>query len=412
MSIQSQINRLKDNVSAAFDAVGNKGGTVPDAKITENLAEAIASIPEGVELNFEVVGGTAAPADPKENTIWLNTQTGITKWVVATDNPYMSKVELLTGDVTIEEGYYMTQFNGVVAYETDSNWVHTGSVAIPDHAVSVTIPTRHVSTSSVVHWFSDGTAYNNYVLRNHEDFTYTVPDGAKYLMASMRVTDQKTIIANVNNAVPGDVWITADRPANDAGFNTLEVNGVQVYPLSAKQYIDGSWKNVSAQIWQNGKWNKCVTYIYNNGKTQYGLTPKAIKNTSTSSTVATAPSVGVYASNFWALVKKGTNTNGSSGMVYFYPKVDLTNATTLYVDGRYVSDNLASNPYFAVWSEIGAYQNENRGASKALCTAAGQTKEGVISLDVSGLSGAYYIGFNLSAGTNTCSITVWDIYYD
>ena len=86
MSIQSQINRLKDNVSAAFDAVGNKGGTVPDAKITENLAEAIATIPEGVELNFEVVGGTAAPADPKENTIWLNTQTGITKWVVATDN--------------------------------------------------------------------------------------------------------------------------------------------------------------------------------------------------------------------------------------------------------------------------------------------------------------------------------------
>lgn len=383
-----------------------------DAIMVSDFAEEIASISAGVELNFEVVGGTTEPSNPKENTIWLNTETGITKWVVATDNPYMSKVELLTSDITIEEGYYMTQFNGVVAYETDSNWVHTGSVAIPDNTVSVTIPTRHVSTTSVVHWFSDGTAYNNYVLRNYEDFTYTVPDGAKYLMASMRVTDQKTITANVNNAVPGDVWITADRPSNVRAFNALNDNGIQVYPLSAKQYVNGSWKNVSAQIWQNGKWVKCATFIYQGGKTVYGLTPKAIKNTSTSGTTATAPSMGVYATNFWALVKKGDNSGGSSGMVYFYPKVDLSNATTLYVSGRYVSDNLAANPYVAAWSEIPSYQNENRPVMKSLCTAAGQTNEAVIAMDVSGLSGEYYVGFNLSAATATCSITIWDIYYD
>ena len=50
MSIQSEINRLKQNVSAAFTAIGNKGGNVPYSKVSGNLASAINSIPEGVAV--------------------------------------------------------------------------------------------------------------------------------------------------------------------------------------------------------------------------------------------------------------------------------------------------------------------------------------------------------------------------
>lgn len=50
MSIQSEINRLKQNVSAAFTAIGNKGGTVPSSKVSGNLASAINSIPKGVTV--------------------------------------------------------------------------------------------------------------------------------------------------------------------------------------------------------------------------------------------------------------------------------------------------------------------------------------------------------------------------
>lgn len=74
MSIQSEINRLKQAVSDAFTAIGNKGGTVPSSKVSGNLASAIDSIPEGVELNFEVVGGTTQPSNSKENTIWVKTE--------------------------------------------------------------------------------------------------------------------------------------------------------------------------------------------------------------------------------------------------------------------------------------------------------------------------------------------------
>lgn len=87
MSIQSEINRLKQAVSDAFTAIGNKGGTVPSSKVSGNLATAINSIPEGVELNFEVVGGTSQPSNPKENTIWVNTNTAITDWVFSATQP-------------------------------------------------------------------------------------------------------------------------------------------------------------------------------------------------------------------------------------------------------------------------------------------------------------------------------------
>lgn len=47
MSIQSEINRLKQAVSDAFTAIGNKGGTVPTSKVSGNLVSAINSIPDG-----------------------------------------------------------------------------------------------------------------------------------------------------------------------------------------------------------------------------------------------------------------------------------------------------------------------------------------------------------------------------
>lgn len=50
MSIQSEINRLKQAVSDAFTAIGNKGGTVPTSKVSGNLATAINSIPAGVTV--------------------------------------------------------------------------------------------------------------------------------------------------------------------------------------------------------------------------------------------------------------------------------------------------------------------------------------------------------------------------
>ena len=41
----------------------------------------------GAGLNFKVVGGTTQPANPKENTIWVNTSEEITSWVFSSEEP-------------------------------------------------------------------------------------------------------------------------------------------------------------------------------------------------------------------------------------------------------------------------------------------------------------------------------------
>lgn len=44
-------------------------------------------------LNFKVVGGTSQPTNPKENTIWINTDKNITDWAFSADEPFDNNVE-------------------------------------------------------------------------------------------------------------------------------------------------------------------------------------------------------------------------------------------------------------------------------------------------------------------------------
>lgn len=37
-------------------------------------------------------------------------------------------------------------------------------------------------------------------------------------------------------------------------FNAISENGIQIYPISAQQYVSGIWVNKSAKIWQNNHW--------------------------------------------------------------------------------------------------------------------------------------------------------------
>jgi hypothetical protein len=53
----------------------------------------------GAPLNYKVVGGTSAPSNPKENTIWVNTSTAITRYVFGPDQPTAE-----TGMVWIKTG--------------------------------------------------------------------------------------------------------------------------------------------------------------------------------------------------------------------------------------------------------------------------------------------------------------------
>lgn len=61
-----------------------------------------------------------------------------------------------------------------------------------------------------------------------------------------------------------DVWFTTGTK-RDFAFNALRKNGLQVYPLSAKQMVSGALVDVESMIYQGGEWLEWITYLFNNG---------------------------------------------------------------------------------------------------------------------------------------------------
>lgn len=51
----------------------------------------------------------------------------------------------------------------------------------------------------------------------------------------------------------GMVWITTGAYST-VEFNALKKNGLQVYPISAKQYVGGAWVDKTAKSYQGGEW--------------------------------------------------------------------------------------------------------------------------------------------------------------
>ena len=61
-----------------------------------------------------------------------------------------------------------------------------------------------------------------------------------------------------------DVWFPTGT-GSTVEFNALRRNGVQVYPISAKQYVSGVLVDVEARIHQSGEWVDLSLYLFKDG---------------------------------------------------------------------------------------------------------------------------------------------------
>ena len=176
---------------------------------------------------------------------------------------------------------------------------------------------------------------------------------------------------------------------SDVEFNALRKNGLQVYPIFAKQYVSGSLVKVPALIYQNGEWVSLWNgELYDHGKEFE------------------------FETGGWKLVKEGSNGSlsntgdelmltcggASNGVSAFTKnKIDLTNVKTVYFNvstrtyngGNNYSNIIVTNAGNSAWSHT-----SNPAASKGL----GANNKGEFSVDVSALSGEYYVAFNYYGG--------------
>lgn len=386
----------------------------------------------GENLNFKVVGGTSAPSNPKENTIWVNTSTAITSWdFSATEPAKRSKnknMVLVDASTTTKNGVTFTvnsdgsiTVNGTASAGSE---MRIGSMPVTrllevgktytlkgtgDSNIGIGIHERTAADSWVKthaqEYIKDVTfTYNGVSANGNEMYVYLyVPSGRK--VSSVIVYPQlekgSTATSFVKGDATGHVWISTG-PSSIAPFNALKKNGIMVYPLSAKQYVNGAWVRKTAKTYQNGAlvdwWNG---ELYDSGNEYTAVTGGWVAEGKRwdSSTGAGTPN----------LVKNPTSiTLGRTGspspcIFYVKNKINLTDYETLNYNGTLSSEGIDNWYKVAVWSEFGTYINDNVVASTSLKGSGTATR----SVDVSHLEGEYYIGAFVYAKPDLTMYKMW-----
>lgn len=267
-------DQLDSDLTAVGNAIRSKGGTSAKLSFPSGMISAIGAISTGVELNFDVVGGTSQPANQKENTIWINTSTPITDWVFSATQP---------------------------------------------------------------------------------------------------------------SAVSGRVWISTGT-SSAIEFNALKKNSIQVYPISAKQYVSGAWVDVSAMSYQNGKWVNWIVHLYDNGSKCEDVTggwsdikagTTAIAWNGDNVRITTLQSTTRYCSTY------GKNAINVAGFSELYARISNMSVGNT---NSYVAIGLRSSPY------TGGDSNEGKNNWGAVIMAtSGNTNQQLLSVPIPKLDGNHYI---------------------
>lgn len=192
----------------------------------------------------------------------------------------------------------------------------------------------------------------------------------------------------------GMVWILIDT-TSPVEFNALKKNGIQICPISAKQYVGGVWVDKPSQIYQVGEWSSFWDGHYFKNGNQYesvtgGWTAQGYKNDNSAQvTIGETLTVSAPQSN-----------NATVGTVN---KIDLKEVFTLY------AENLEAGAYktYLVISETKDVSASGGYIERVALDA------GVVSLDVATLNGEYYIAITGKGGSSGAAAAkvsaVWGI---
>jgi hypothetical protein len=208
------------------------------------------------------------------------------------------------------------------------------------------------------------------------------------------------------NMTEGEVWFPIGAVSNVA-FSATKKNPVMVYPLSAKQKIDGVLVDVTAKSYQNGEW---VEWIPVGALCWYG--DECVATTGGWTTRTWRRNSGAGTSGTTTLKKNSNNIEAiwasasgeHSAVLEVVNDVDLTNVNT--IDVKY---DLSHYPYHS-----GCIMAINRAttywdqAAVKVDVVSGNNISA--SIDVSKLSGSYDIalGLHISAGQNI-SLKVYEV---
>ena len=202
------------------------------------------------------------------------------------------------------------------------------------------------------------------------------------------------------NVSPGMVWVSVGRTSPGA-FNLLKKGELMVYPVAAKQYIDGEFVQKAAKTCVNGVWQEWLwSHAYNKGDICEALTSgwEAIALRTSGQNYPVKPTVTF---NDDSMQIQQSSSNYASGIVYTLNKIDITPYSSVSAVVTATKQNhQAASCSLKIFSEIGVNTSENMLAQ----SAAWQTTTGVYRIDTSGINDFAHIALSPYWGI-VCTIT-------
>ena len=336
----------------------------------------------GGGLNFKVVGGLTQPTDPAENTIWVNTGVTIASWHFGVREPNVYKLSTRTAsDVHTIIAPHKLAAGDILNFEIPAT-VHVTkeAICIKDPVTNRNYYVRNLRGEAVTGWTATvkvGVEISNV---SHPIGSYGSGAGTAYLRSWDKYYHKE-----------GTVWFnTSD--SSPVSFNALKKqNGIEVCPVSAQIYTSGAWSEKEAKTYKNGAWVEWIpsgalyyngdefesvtggwalSTIYNNNYGNHG--DSVVKNSGSM----------IFESHFRAGV------GFACGFLRPNNKIDLKGVNSLELTVTSVEIDDATMPILLCVKNTDSIHNQDMAASVAL-TAGGQQ---TVTLDVSSLTGSYYVG--------------------
>lgn len=186
-----------------------------------------------------------------------------------------------------------------------------------------------------------------------------------------------------SNPKNGMVWIAISTRGRNV-FNALKKNGIAISPMSAKQYVNGTWESREGQIYIDGELWDFAQYLVKAGVPIFPL--ELMGKSYNASYQGEWTSANSTPGDGFITVAGGSYGYG----IAYVEDVDLTAFTTLTIDGSFKQSGVMVK--LIVWDNLGTYIMDNVVRSVELPAGAGK-----VSLDVSGLTGAHVVGISSAA---------------
>ena len=339
----------------------------------------------GADLNFKVVGGTTEPSNPKENTIWVETEEKIPSWIFSAENPYIRNEDFYS-KAEVKKGYYL----GSTPKETASDNFDILYIALPPSATRVTILSGSTSASSVYHaWYDETGASISTFARKTGKNSYEVPEGAVKIGVSHRKDDQDSVLVEYYAEAPeGEIWVAVSLKS-PVSFNALKKNTLMIYPLNCQQYIGGVWTDVPAKTYQSGAWSSWVFVLFDRTAQSFESIYDGLRCTD-GNKEPTSTSAPITDADPFVKMTEGSSSNVPRAWQWEAP-INFADYKTLEVYGYSTDGLFAIDDYLLGVGDV--YDMGNIAKMNFAKT------EQLHTMDISGIDVEGYLGF-LSRNTN------------